>query len=574
MHKVLFVIFLIGTTSSVRIFLPKDIEQFEMCKEFGDTAHILTLSTSTELELPYTLDNKNHYIKIVKSDMVANQSKIWLECISSGSKCFLIESVINTIRESRRLRLLLVNPFENNRIIESFEVLQYLRLENAFTIYITLLILIVSITLLVTIIFCHKFEYKAFQIVEKRFAFTNIFSWEYLINKLKRIRVQNSVMKSRRSRKRSEDDTSKYRDSVKNSEQNEMRSKLEEELITLKTNEKILISAYFSKLRNHFKIEEDNISTTSSNIIHYTSKKRKSKRKKKRSTIKPLSSNQLQTLVETEESKVSDSHADNEHNEKENDDKIFVNEVSYTVKDKQDSNSLHDNSLISVSTSEMESTDSNSSIVVCPITAISFKNMIIVQINNSANYISIFYPSNRIMNIPDIIFFSAFKLLLLFYISALISPCDLEYSDTYRISKEYLFSFESIKVYLASIIISFPLTSLIYWMLKRRIVDTAYTEQWINKTERDFWLLHIFAYVIIICIGIVGLVNTTWISVYNLQNRISNTFYYDFTAILLFEVSIRQALLIVIPAVIYLKIFEDSTITIFKKALILISWFL
>lgn len=569
MHGLLIFSLFIGSAFNSYVYMPVDTISFKECKVLGNTVNFLISETNIK-ELPYNLNDDFLIDVIERNDYLLQNHIAWIDCHTYETKFYLKEIKSHSINVASK-RLLIINPFDNNRIIKSLEMLQYLQLDNAFTAYISLLILIVSITLLISIVFCHKFEFKPCHIVEKRFAFINIFSWEYLINKLKRIRVQNSIMKSKRSRNKSDDDTSKYRDSIKNSEQNAMRNKLEEELITLKTNEKILISAYFSKLRNHFKIEEDNISTTSSNIIHYTSKKRKSKRKKK-GTQKSSMSKQLQTFVEKEELSV-ESHADNELNYNSND-YIFISEGDYKPKDSSDGNSQRDTSQLSVSTSEIDSTDSNSSVVICPITALSFKNMILVQIKNSANYISIFYQSNRVMNTPDIIFFSAFKLLLLFYISALLSPCDIEYSDTYKISKEYLFSIDSIKVYLACCVISLPFTTLIYWMLKKRIIDSAYSEELILQTERYFWLYHIIAYVIVILIGILGLINTTWISIYNLNNRISNTFYYDFITIFVFEISIRQAVLIIIPSIIYLKIFEDSTITFCKKGLILITWFL
>lgn len=447
------------------------------------------------------------------------------------------------------------NPFDkgSNRFINSLDFLSVLNFNNIMIIYMFVFSLLILVISYISFAICFKIRIKKYEMVDREFTLFQKISWVYLIFKLKFIRNQTYIRTMHRSvsRNSSTQDTSfvKYNENLINLEgqcNTPKKKDVKEDLLTLKTNEKILISAYFNKLRAIFHIEEENISMQDENLYCHYSSNRESK---------PKEDLLLKTILE------SSSNKDNDTN---------LMTIQDTAVDKSRYRQSSVSSYVSSEISSENDWDENQ--VITPITCISIGTMLKIVIKNSINIISIFYSDNKIMNNIHIIVFYFFKLYIAFFISSLISPCNISTigNNDNMIYKHYLFSLNSIVIASICILISFPINFLMINLLK---IQSCSDICKFELKEKKFKRNHIIAGIIISLVCLLGIINTLFISISNNTNMRCNTFYYDMIIIIFYEVIIKQFVSIIFRCFIYLNIFKDSSIDCCKKSCIWITYF-
>lgn len=492
------------------------------------------------------------------------------------SLLILITTISNSL--SFDFNFIINNPFNSSsyRFINDFYIFLEFSLKNSNLLILSLIIFFILIISLLTIFIFHVFFQERLiktTAVEREFSFIDKFSWIFLISKLKFLRTQMRI--SNLSIKEviyNEDEDLKQNEYRKYQENLFYGAewKMNNDFVIYETNQKILISAYFAKLREVFKINEENLSVLSEDLYYNFSEDKKKERKidevNKESKENQNLSNKVYLLnnlkmTNNEEVLLSE-------------DIISKNEISNKIKEKdilkvKYSSSIKtrktDFSALSSDTYNTHISDENENIVIMPITFSLFKEMFSIVSKNSICLISCLYKNNLLMNFTDLILIFSFKIYFYISISSLISPNNIP-------ENEYFFSFSNIISSVICFLVYIPFGFLIEKLLKKQKIGNL-SEETVTLKIKRYNLFHILGYLLLIVLSFLMITNSIWVCLYMIKTISEYNVLLDISFLLIFDFIFLSLLSISFKSIVYLMIFKSSNVDCFKKFLIFLTFF-
>lgn len=455
------------------------------------------------------------------------------------------------------------NPFSPNtyRFIYDISIFDSISFHSSILFFIILTLFLIFLIIHKICKSCHHINESIIYQVEREFTFRERFSWTFLISKLKFIRTQTN-MNIHQSEILVDDD------SIQRFNENIFYGadwKIEDDMITSLTNEKILINSYFNKMREVFNIDEEKLSVLSYDMYCDFSHK-----KKKRDNENTLKNSILLKSISDSLDFNTNSNMNNQFEPCNNTQKNTSNTKTKTIMSLSSNNS---NRSSRFSNDTSSSLDKN--IVITPITFRSFKQMLTIVVGNSITIVSLFSLDNKILNHSDMILFFFFKFTFCIYMSTLISPCNIPHSSDasfYDYSFKYILSLSNIINSILCILFFIPIGFLTIKLLKKQSIGNISEENFALK-KRNYNYKHFIGYILIYIIFSLGLFNSIWICLLNNETNVINTFFFDMIIIFIFEIIISPLVELGFKVIVYLLIFQNSNIGIFKKGLILLTFF-